>query len=83
MQREHREHLRPEQAEDVQAKHSDAVGADHDPDMDNEVETDDQSWFWTADWQAEENEATQEIQRGELSRPLHSVEEIRQHLAGL
>ena len=46
-----------------------------------EADTDDQSWFWTAEWQAEENEATPEIERGELSKPLHSVEEIRQHLS--
>ena len=83
MKQEHREHLRPKEAEDVQANHTDAVNVDHDPDMANGVEPDDQSWFWTAEWQAEENEATLEIQRGELSKPLRSVEEIRQHLAEL
>ena len=44
---------------------------------------DDQAWFWTTEWQAGEREATLEIQQGQLSRKLHSVEEIRQHLDAL
>lgn len=47
------------------------------------TEPDDQSWFWTSAWQEEEGEATLEIQRGQLSKPLFGVEEIRQHLSDL
>ncbi len=43
---------------------------------------DDQSWFWTAEWQAEEAEATQDIQRGRLTR-LHTPEEITEHFESL
>ena len=46
-------------------------------------EEDDQAWFWTAEWQEGEQEATAEIQRGQLSKPLHSVEEIGQYLSEL
>ena len=55
----------------------------HTHSSEHEADADDQSWFWTTEWQAEENEATQEIKRGELSKPLRSVEEITQHLAEL
>ena len=47
------------------------------------AEQDDQAWFWTAEWQEGEKEATSEIQRGQLSHSLHSVEEIRQYLSAL
>lgn len=47
------------------------------------LEVDPQAWFWTAEWQEGEQEATSEIQRGQLSKPLHSVEEIGQYLSEL
>ena len=47
------------------------------------AEQDDQAWFWTTEWQEGEKEATSEIQRGQLSNSLHSVEEIRQYLSAL
>ncbi len=52
-------------------------------DADDIEESDDQEWFWTAEWQEGEEEATSEIQSGQLSQPLHSVEEIRQYLSEL
>ena len=48
-----------------------------------EPEIDDQSWFWTAEWQAEEEEATREIQEGQLSQEFYNAEEIRDYLASL
>ena len=83
MQQEHRESLRPIEAEVLRVSHEDAMNVDPGTNTTNGSDPDDQSWFWTADWQAEENEASLEIQRGELSEPLRSVEEIRQHLANL
>ena len=41
---------------------------------------DDQAWFWTSEWQAGEDEASLDIQQGQLSRKLGSAEDIRQHL---
>lgn len=41
---------------------------------------DDQSWFWTPEWQTGEREATLDIGRGELSEKLYGVDEIRQYL---
>ena len=42
--------------------------------------TDDQAWFWTPEWQAGEEEASAEIQQGQLSKSLLSAQDIRQHL---
>lgn len=46
-------------------------------------ETDDQTWFWTSEWQAGEKEATTEIQKGQLSKKFHDAEEIRAYLSTL
>lgn len=62
--------LSAEDADDIQEIHA-------------EEQPDDQEWFWTAEWQEGEKEATSEIQSGQLSRPLRSVEEIRQYLSEL
>ena len=43
-------------------------------------DSDDQSWFWTEEWQAGEAEATRDIEEGNLSPILHTVQEIREHL---
>lgn len=36
----------------------------------------DQAWFWSADWQAGEREAGEEISRGDLSRVYASAEDM-------
>ena len=46
-------------------------------------EADDQTWFWTSEWQAGEKEATAEIQKGQLSKKFHDAEEIRAYLSTL
>lgn len=41
---------------------------------------DDQSWFWTEQWQQEEREATEDIENGRLSPKLSTPEEIERYL---
>lgn len=40
----------------------------------------DQSWFWTKEWQEKEREADEAIDRGELSGPFKSANELVRHL---
>ncbi len=42
----------------------------------------DQAWFWRRDWQEREREAEQEIERGELSGPFETAEELLRYLRG-
>ena len=42
----------------------------------------DQSWFWTEEWQAKEREADEAVARGELSGPFESAAELTRHLQG-
>ena len=40
----------------------------------------DQSWFWTPEWQAEEEAASREIEDGELSPPFDNVDDAAEWL---
>ncbi len=42
----------------------------------------DQAWFWSAEWQAREREASEAIERGELSGPFETAEDVIAHLHG-
>ena len=45
------------------------------------IETSEQAWFWTPEWQEGEREATREIAEGRLSTKFHSMDEVREHLS--
>ena len=45
--------------------------------------SDEQSWFWTAEWQSEELEATMEIEKNQLSPKLFTMEEISEYLSNI
>ena len=47
------------------------------------MKLDDQSWFWSKDWQSGEEEATMDIQTEQLSKKLHNANEIRDYLVDL
>ena len=40
----------------------------------------DQAWFWTREWQEMEREADEAIEKGEVSGPFESAEELIKHL---
>lgn len=40
----------------------------------------DQAWFWSKEWQEREQEADEEIAKGELSGPFESVDGLIRHL---
>ncbi len=46
----------------------------------DEFDSDDQSWFWSPDWQAEEEAASREIADGELSPPFDNMEDAAEWL---
>ena len=48
---------------------------------DEEVVADNQSWFWTPEWQQGEREASDDIREGRLSPAFHSMEEIEEYLS--
>ena len=83
MQQERLEGVRQEDVEDSRQLHADTEAIDSNGSAESESEAEDQSWFWTPEWQSEEAEASQEIERSQLSKPLRSVDEIRQHLSQL
>ncbi len=41
----------------------------------------DQAWWWTEEWQEGEREAEKAIQKGEISAPFKSSEELVKHLS--
>ena len=47
------------------------------------IDPDDQSWFWTPQWQAGEAEADAEIARGELPIEWKSAEDIQRFFDSL
>jgi AbrB family looped-hinge helix DNA binding protein len=42
----------------------------------------DQAWFWSDEWRAKEREASEAIERGELSGPFQTAEGVARHLRG-
>jgi hypothetical protein len=40
----------------------------------------DQAWYWSDEWQAKEREASEAIERGELSGPFQTAEDVVRHL---
>jgi bifunctional DNA-binding transcriptional regulator/antitoxin component of YhaV-PrlF toxin-antitoxin module len=40
----------------------------------------DQAWFWIKEWQEKEKEADEAIDRGDISEPFESAEELIRHL---
>lgn len=43
----------------------------------------DQKWFWLEAWQKGERQAERDEQEGRVSKPIGTVEELREHLRGL
>jgi len=40
----------------------------------------DQAWFWTKEWQENEKEADEAIEKGDLSGPFENADEVIRHL---
>ena len=45
-----------------------------------EFDAEDQSWFWTPEWQAGEKAASREIEDGDISPPFHDIEDAAEWL---
>jgi hypothetical protein len=48
-------------------------------DINDMMDTSDQSWFWTEEWQKEEREVENQIKNGNVTKPM-SIEEVLKHL---